>query len=231
MGRGVKEVQHPTQLEKDREDLPERWQLGLDWKNKQELARIDDVGSRLQVERQHKKKQEGKKQLPAVWCPWNVKKKLDWQSHWWDHRGLGLHVFSLFCSVQMSSFKKTSPAMPHRAHNFRYVKKMCFVRNGDSLRLLQTVITATRVAWGNSFLHCVSWGHCFVFAPSGLLYYNFPKNRKIHVHEVFCLKWCKYIICCWVTKLYPSLCNPTDCSTPGFSVPHHLLEFVQGHVR
>ena len=121
--------------------------------------------------------------------------------------------------------------MPHKAHNFRYVKKMCFVRNGDSLRLLQTVITTTRVAWGNSFLHCVSWGHCFVFVPSGLLYYNFPKNRKIHVHEVFCLKWCIYMICCWVTKLYLSLCNPMDCSTPGFSVPHHLLEFVQVHVH
>ena len=121
--------------------------------------------------------------------------------------------------------------MPHKAHNFRYVKKMCFVRNGDSLRLLQTVITTTRVAWGNSFLHCVSWGHCFVFVPSGLLYYNFPKNRKIHVHEVFCLKWCIYMICCWVTKLYLSLCNPMDCSTPGFSVPHHLLEFAQAHVH
>ena len=121
--------------------------------------------------------------------------------------------------------------MPHKAHNFRYVKKMCFVRNGDSLRLLQTVITTTRVAWGNSFLHCVSWGHCFVFVPSGLLYYNFPKNRKIHVHEVFCLKWCIYMICCWVTKLYLSLCNPMDCSTPGFSVLHCLPEFAQIHIR
>ena len=27
------------------------------------------------------------------------------------------------------------------------------------------------------------------------------------------------------------LCDPMDCSTPGFSVPHHLLEFAQVHVH
>ena len=28
-----------------------------------------------------------------------------------------------------------------------------------------------------------------------------------------------------------TFCDPMDCSTPGFSVPHHLLEFAQVHVR
>ena len=27
-----------------------------------------------------------------------------------------------------------------------------------------------------------------------------------------------------------TFCDPMDCSTPGFSVPHHLLEFAQIHV-
>ena len=27
------------------------------------------------------------------------------------------------------------------------------------------------------------------------------------------------------------LCDPMDCSTPGFPVPHHLLEFAQVHVH
>ena len=27
----------------------------------------------------------------------------------------------------------------------------------------------------------------------------------------------------------PTLCNPMDCSTPGFPVLHHLLEFAQTH--
>ena len=30
-----------------------------------------------------------------------------------------------------------------------------------------------------------------------------------------------------VTKSCPTLCNPVDCSTPGFPVLHYLLEFIQ----
>ena len=33
------------------------------------------------------------------------------------------------------------------------------------------------------------------------------------------------------TKSCPTLCNPMECSRPGFSVPHHLLEFAQLHVH
>ena len=29
----------------------------------------------------------------------------------------------------------------------------------------------------------------------------------------------------------PTLCDPMDCSTPGFPVLHHLLEIAQTHVR
>ena len=32
---------------------------------------------------------------------------------------------------------------------------------------------------------------------------------------------------CSVTKSCLTLCNPIDCSTPGFPVRHHLLEFAQ----
>ena len=38
---------------------------------------------------------------------------------------------------------------------------------------------------------------------------------------------------CWysVPKLYPTLCDPTNCSTPGFPVLHCLMEFAQIHVH
>ena len=36
---------------------------------------------------------------------------------------------------------------------------------------------------------------------------------------------------CSVTQLCPNLCDPMDCSTPGFPVLHHLPEFAQIHVR
>ena len=34
-----------------------------------------------------------------------------------------------------------------------------------------------------------------------------------------------------VTQSCPTLCNAMDCSTPGFLVLHHLLEFAQTHVH
>ena len=34
-----------------------------------------------------------------------------------------------------------------------------------------------------------------------------------------------------VTQLCPTLCDPTDCSTPGFPVHHQLLELAQIHVH
>ena len=34
-----------------------------------------------------------------------------------------------------------------------------------------------------------------------------------------------------VAQSCPTLCNPTDCSTQGFPVLHHFLEFAQTHVH
>ena len=34
-----------------------------------------------------------------------------------------------------------------------------------------------------------------------------------------------------VAQLCPTLCDPRDCSTPGFPVHHQLLEFTQTHVH
>ena len=34
-----------------------------------------------------------------------------------------------------------------------------------------------------------------------------------------------------VTQSYPTLCNPMDCSIPGFPVHHQLLELAQTHVH
>ena len=40
------------------------------------------------------------------------------------------------------------------------------------------------------------------------------------------------VLCCYsVTKSSPTVCDPMDCSTPGFPVLHHLPEFAQTHVH
>ena len=40
-----------------------------------------------------------------------------------------------------------------------------------------------------------------------------------------------YVCCCSVAQSYPTLCDPMDCSTPGFPVFHHFLELAQTHVH
>ena len=37
--------------------------------------------------------------------------------------------------------------------------------------------------------------------------------------------------CCSIAQLCPTLCDPMDCSMPGFPVLHHLPELTQTHVH
>ena len=37
--------------------------------------------------------------------------------------------------------------------------------------------------------------------------------------------------CCSVAQSCPTLCDPMNCSRPGFPVHHHLPEFAQTHVH
>ena len=37
--------------------------------------------------------------------------------------------------------------------------------------------------------------------------------------------------CCLVAQSCPTLCNPMDCSSPGFPVHHQLSELAQTHVH
>ena len=50
-----------------------------------------------------------------------------------------------------------------------------------------------------------------------------PYFKEIHILSVF--------ICYSVTQSFPTLCDPMDYSTPGFSVLHNPLEFAQTHVH
>ena len=41
------------------------------------------------------------------------------------------------------------------------------------------------------------------------------------------ISWLVSGICCSVPQTCPTLCNPMDCSMPGFPVLHHLLELLK----
>ena len=43
--------------------------------------------------------------------------------------------------------------------------------------------------------------------------------------------WIYECCCCSVAQSCTTLCDPMDGSTPGLSVPHHLLKFAQVHVH
>ena len=48
----------------------------------------------------------------------------------------------------------------------------------------------------------------------------------------YCCKYTKWMNqFCSVTRWCPTLCIPTDCSTPGLPVHHQLLQFIQTHVH
>ena len=54
----------------------------------------------------------------------------------------------------------------------------------------------------------------------------YPFSLKIFVYIYVCMHFC----CCSVTKSCPILCDPTDCSMPGFPVLQYFLEFAQSHI-
>ena len=58
---------------------------------------------------------------------------------------------------------------------------------------------------------------------------TFPKFLKQASWSMIYAKICFY--CCSVTQLCMTLCDPMDCSMPGFPVLHYLLEFTQTHVH
>ena len=68
---------------------------------------------------------------------------------------------------------------------------------------------------------CSPWGHKELDTTEWL------NNNNIYIKysEISCC-------CCFsLTESCPTLCDPMDCTTPGFPVLHHLPEFAQTHVH
>ena len=58
---------------------------------------------------------------------------------------------------------------------------------------------------------------------------NVPCSLEKNVYSA-AFAW-NALCCCPVAQLCPTLCNPVDCSTPGFPVLHYLQEFAPTHVH
>ena len=56
-----------------------------------------------------------------------------------------------------------------------------------------------------------------------------PHKSDNHSYDLIFRRWRKP---CWCSvAVYLTLCDPVDCSTPGFSVLYRFLEFAQTHVH
>ena len=71
--------------------------------------------------------------------------------------------------------------------------------------------------------------HCFCLFLLSTWYLMLTPNIYVYIHTQMLIY--VHCCCCSVTKSCPALCDPMDCSTPGFPVPHHLSEFTQLHVH
>ena len=79
---------------------------------------------------------------------------------------------------------------------------------------------------------------CFVFpippksalcqVVNGLNVSFSDSSAKASIPNILCLETVLYEgSCCWsVARLLPNLCDPMDCSMPGFPVLHYLLVFA-----
>ena len=56
-----------------------------------------------------------------------------------------------------------------------------------------------------------------------------PYIRHAGSNNIITHSYCHY--CCSVTESCPILCNPLDCSTPGFLVLHYLAEVAQTYIH
>ena len=65
-----------------------------------------------------------------------------------------------------------------------------------------------------------------------ILYFPCPSTLIQHLHDSVpnVLSWLLFQFSS-VTQSCPTLCNPMDCSTPGFPVLHYFPEFAQTHVH
>ena len=91
------------------------------------------------------------------------------------------------------------------------------------------------VAYGLQPMGSQSTGHNWV-TNTVKLQNNCKETKGIFlVLKISTLMWMSVHICevqfSSVAQSCPTLCDPMDCSTPGFPVHHQLLEFTHAHVH
>ena len=112
--------------------------------------------------------------------------------------------------------------------------RMCFVNCYRSTSLSRFLSYKSRLGLKVSFLNwekprrrrpipvflVTNYWKCWVCCHCWLVFNSFWPHGLQHTRY-----------CCSVAHSFLTLCDPMDCSTPGFSVLHRLPEFAQTHVH
>ena len=143
-----------------------------------------------------------------------------------------LFIFGESVTIEIENLKKKSPFFP-----LPWFSGFCPTCS----------VYASSLFPCSSFLCFLHYLFLFLFFLTHWLYYSyhFKESHKLSFKNFIdlfkVLPWSysvitkslsldTYIFCYSVSKSRPALCNPMDCSTPGFSVLHYLPEFAQTHI-
>ena len=100
-------------------------------------------------------------------------------------------------------------------------QKIHFLSNSLGYIFKIYYILGSNYSLGNSTIYELYIPRFLVTISNKNMEYNESKNKIIECLNIM------ICCCCSVTHSCPTLCNPVDCSTPGFPVIHYLLQFVQ----
>ena len=126
--------------------------------------------------------------------------------HWlpWEREGLGLQVLDF----------PTDFLLEGTSGWYYHGSAICSYTDGYAAFLLGTTVgrESSVISPATTTLSGISWVH-----------YHAPP-RAAHAY------WWPVLPCCLVAKSCLTLCNPLNCSMPGFPVLRYLPEFAQTHV-
>ena len=123
---------------------------------------------------------------------------------------VGKIIFTCFLASLVTQLVKNGPEMPAT-----WVQSLGWEDPLEEGMATHSSILAWRIAWSTVHGVANSWTVTFTSLAFRISY------LRLTVH----------CCCCSVTKSCLTLCNPTNCSTPGFPVLHYLLKFAQTHVH
>ena len=134
-------------------------------------------------------------------------------------------LFSFFCPATLvAQMVKNRPAMQET-----WVQFLVWEDPSEDSMATHSSILAWRIQWTEEPSGLPSMGSQRISHnwASKSIFYIFSK-LLVHYH---------FILSYWtiqfssVAQLCLTLCNPMDCSTPGFPVHQNLPEFTQTHIR